>query len=122
MNLKVKFHESESSFKASFGESEQKINTSFSGTTFIRGDDGKDGTTFIPSVSDDGVITWENDGGLPNPPPVNIKGRDGKEGQNGKDGYSPVRGKDYWTDADRAAMVSDVIAALPVYNGEVVSV
>lgn len=38
---------------------------------------GKDGVTFTPSVSDDGIISWENDGGLPNPPPVNIKGQQG---------------------------------------------
>lgn len=39
----------------------------------------------------------------------------------GKDGYTPVRGKDYWTDADKAEMVSAVVSALPKYDGEVVS-
>ena len=37
----------------------------------------------------------------------------------GLNGYTPVRGTDYWTEADKAEMVRDVIAALPVYNGEV---
>ncbi len=37
-----------------------------------------------------------------------------------EDGYTPVKGVDYWTKADRNAMLTDVIAALPVYNGEVV--
>jgi hypothetical protein len=37
----------------------------------------------------------------------------------GKDGYTPVKGKDYYTEADKAEMVEDVIAALPKYNGEV---
>lgn len=37
----------------------------------------------------------------------------------GDPGYTPIKGKDYWTEADKAAMVADVIAALPVYNGEV---
>jgi hypothetical protein len=32
----------------------------------------------------------------------------------------PIKGVDYWTDADREAIVQQVIAALPVYNGEVV--
>lgn len=41
------------------------------------GQDGKDGTTFIPSVSADGVISWTNDGGLDNPEPVNIMGPEG---------------------------------------------
>lgn len=39
---------------------------------------------------------------------------------NGKDGRSPEKGTDYWTEADKDEMVADVIAALPVYNGEVV--
>lgn len=38
----------------------------------------------------------------------------------GEPGYTPVKGKDYYTEADKAEMVSAVIAALPVYNGEVV--
>ena len=41
-------------------------------------------------------------------------------GKDGADGYSPVKGTDYWTEADKAEMVADVIASLPVYNGEVV--
>ena len=36
--------------------------------------DGKDGTTFTPAVSADGVISWTNDGGLPNPQSQSIKG------------------------------------------------
>lgn len=33
--------------------------------------------------------------------------------KNGKDGKTPAKGTDYWTEADKAAMVSDVLAALP---------
>ena len=36
-----------------------------------------DGTTFTPTVSEDGVLSWTNDGDKPNPEPVNIKGEDG---------------------------------------------
>lgn len=39
---------------------------------------GDDGTTFYPHVSAEGVLSWTNDGGKPNPAPVNIKGADGK--------------------------------------------
>ena len=35
---------------------------------------------FVPSVSSDGILSWTNKAGLPNPPSVNIKGRDGKDG------------------------------------------
>ena len=40
----------------------------------------------------------------------------------GKDGHTPVKGYDYFTDADKAEMVSAVVSALPKYNGEVVAV
>ena len=33
---------------------------------------------------------------------------------------TPIKGVDYYTDADKAEMVAAVIAALPVYSGEVV--
>lgn len=46
-------------------------------------------------------------------------GKDGADGQPGKDGYTPIKGTDYFTEADKTAMVADVIAALPVYDGEV---
>ena len=46
-------------------------------------------------------------------------GKDGVDGQPGADGRTPVKGTDYWTDADKAEMVNAVLAALPVYNGEV---
>lgn len=38
---------------------------------------GENGAIFTPAVSPDGVISWTNDKGLPNPKPVNIKGKDG---------------------------------------------
>lgn len=60
------------------------------------GQDGEDGATFTPSVSEDGVISWTNDKGLPNPEPVNIKGPKGDDGDAGpqgspgQNGYSPT--------------------------------
>lgn len=45
----------------------------------VPGKDGVDGTTFIPSVSSEGVLSWTNDGGKENPTAVNIKGADGKD-------------------------------------------
>ena len=40
----------------------------------------------------------------------------------GADGKTPVKGTDYYTEADKEEMVSAVIASLPIYNGEVVTV
>lgn len=45
------------------------------------GQDGADGTTFTPSVSAAGVISWTNDGGKTNPEPVDIKGPQGDPGE-----------------------------------------
>ena len=49
-------------------------------------------------------------------------GSNGKDGKNGIDGYTPIKGTDYFTEADKAELVSNVIAALPKYDGEVVEV
>ena len=42
-----------------------------------------------------------------------------EEAEGGSDGSTPVKGVDYYTEADKEEMVADVIAALPVYDGEV---
>lgn len=41
------------------------------------------------------------------------KGDTGAQGAPGADGHTPVKGTDYWTAADKAEIVADVIAALP---------
>lgn len=45
------------------------------------------------------------------------KGDKGDPGTNGTDGKTPVKGTDYWTDADKTEMVNDVLAALPIWIG-----
>lgn len=50
------------------------------------------------------------------------QGIQGVPGASGPHGRTPVKGTDYYTEADKAEMVSAVIAALPVYDGEVVEV
>lgn len=41
----------------------------------------------------------------------------GPQGPAGADGYTPVKGVDYWTEEDKAEMVSDVLASLPNASG-----
>ena len=59
------------------------------------GQDGQDGATgpyFTPAVDASGNISWTNNGGLPNPTTMNIKGptgADGNDGADGQDGVSP---------------------------------
>lgn len=60
------------------------------------GERGEKGTTFTPSVSEDGTLSWSNDGGLANPDPVNITGP------------MPVKGTDYWTEADKQEILNDI--------------
>ena len=50
--------------------------------------DKDSGATFIPSVSEEGIISWTNDKKLPNPKPVNIMGI---KGDDGEDGVSVVK-------------------------------
>ena len=51
-----------------------------------QGASGRDGVTFTPSVSEDGDLSWTNDGGLANPQTVNIKGPKGDKGDTGPAG------------------------------------
>lgn len=44
-------------------------------------------------------------------------GATGATGPTGPAGYTPVKGTDYWTAADRQSMVNDVLAALPAAEG-----
>lgn len=56
------------------------------GTDGTDGDDGTDGVTFTPSISDEGVLSWTNNGELNNPKPRNIKGSKGDKGDKGDAG------------------------------------
>lgn len=46
--------------------------------TLVFGIEGDDGATFTPTVAEDGTLSWENDKGLENPAPANIRGPAGK--------------------------------------------
>lgn len=90
------------------------------------GTDGKDGATFTPSVSSEGIISWTNNQGLDNPEPQNIRGPQGLQGPQGEQGpkgatgpagYTPVKGVDYFTEADKQELVNEVLAAIPSAEG-----
>ena len=49
-------------------------------------------------------------------------GPKGDTGETGADGKTPVKGTDYFTELDKEEMINAVIAALPIYNGEVTEV
>ena len=56
------------------------------GTNGLDGIDGLDGTTFIPSVSATGDLSWSNTDGKTNPTTVNVKGPAGADGTDGAKG------------------------------------
>lgn len=47
--------------------------------TAPQGPSGANGVTFTPSVSEAGVLSWTNNGGLTNPSPISIKGPKGDD-------------------------------------------
>ena len=53
---------------------------------------GIDGVTFTPSVNEEGFISWSNNGGLPNPPSISIKGPAGATGAKGDRGLTGPAG------------------------------
>ena len=59
------------------------------------GGDGSSGdvVVYTPSISSEGVLSWTNNGDLPNPSPVNIKGPQGKTGATGAQGPAGADGK-----------------------------
>ena len=95
-----------------------------------RGMDGKDGQDGAPGA--DGITphigvngNWylgETDTGVKAEGQDGLDCKDGKDGKDGADGHTPVRGTDYWTTTDQTAIVADVLAALPDWDGLVESI
>lgn len=81
------------------------------------GKDGADGFSPIANVT-------QTEGGVT----ITITDKDGTtaatvtNGKDGADGCTPVKGVDYYTEEDKQELVVAVLAALPVYNGEVEAV
>ena len=92
-----------------------KMSTVYDGATGPQGDPGADGGYYTPKVTTAGVLSWTaSKTGMSSVSSVNIKGPQGPEGPQGP---KPVKGTDYWTAEDKAAMVQDVLAALPNASG-----
>ena len=86
----------------------------------LKGPKGENGATFTPNVSKTGNLSWTNDKNLENPETVNIRGPQGLQGiqgpqglqgdkgEKGDDGYTPVKGTDYFTEADKQEFIEAV--------------
>ena len=82
----------------------------------LKGDKGADGIT--PTIGTNG--NWylgTTDTGKPSRGEKGDKGADGTNGKDGINGQTPVKGTDYWTEADKAEIVADTLAALPTWTG-----
>lgn len=64
--------------------------TGETGAQGVQGEIGPRGYTFTPAVDDAGNLSWTNDGGLPNPKEINIKGPIGATGPQGNPGATPT--------------------------------
>lgn len=74
---------------------------------------GKDGVT--PTIGENG--NWylgDTDTGKPS---RGITGGPGPIGPAGADGYTPIKGTDYFTESDKTELVNSVLAALPAAKG-----
>ena len=74
------------------GEKGDKGDPGAQGPAGADGTPGQDGTTFTPSVSAAGVLSWTNDGGKQNPASVSIRGPAGTPGQDGAAGPAGADG------------------------------
>lgn len=100
MKIRARLREDPQTFSTDFTESNHTFRISAETLGIIAGN-GKDGTVFYPVVSDEGVISWINDGGLKNPDPVSIRG------PSGSDGISPIVTINAITDGHRIT-ISDI--------------
>lgn len=74
----------------------------------LQGATGAHYTPVITTTETTVMLGWTNNGGLANPDAVNIRGKDGK---------TPARGTDYWTETDKAEIINDVLTSLPNASG-----
>ena len=79
-------------FEENIIETEVSSNTIETESDSLIGTPGVDGVTFTPSVSQEGIISWTNNGGLSNPTPINIKGDKGDKGDKGEQGIQGIQG------------------------------
>ena len=59
----------------------------------VQGIQGERGYYYTPNLSNDGTLTWSNNGNLPNPGAVNLTGPQGIQGIQGPQGIQGIRGE-----------------------------
>lgn len=74
---------------------------------------GKDGATFTPSLSEEGLLSWTNDQGLQNPAAVSIRGPQGPTGPQGTPAVLSTHTGTLllgeWVNAQQAVGISEIV-------------
>lgn len=103
-------------FETEFSTNDQKFNTEFSNDEIAFNSDffnggvivGVDGASAYELAVENGFV------GTVEEWLASLKGKDGRDGidgENGKDGKTPVRGVDYYTEADKADLIESIKAS-----------
>lgn len=101
------------------------------GVKVLEAEDGEEGGYYTPHVTQPSSDTMQvsftpSKSGMESVAPVTVHlpagpagaaGKDGANGKDGADGYTPRRGVDYYTEADKDEMVNAVLDALPAAEG-----
>lgn len=78
------------------------------------------GVVFVPAVNGvTGMLSWTNNGGLPNPPPVKVKGKDGVAGESAYD--AALKGGFTGTETEfyqGISSIGNLNSILDIINGE----
>ena len=97
MKLDVKFNETDKSFAVQYESGDQTVGLDFDTIQMCKGETGKSAYELALENGFEGSEEeWI----------ASLHGRDGV------DGYTPVRGTDYWTEADKAEIQSYVNEAI----------
>lgn len=81
----------------------------------VKGDKGDKGDTSASGTSSADLKGEKGDKG--DKGDTGAPGTNGTNGKDGADGKTPVKGTDYYTEADKTEMVSRVLSALPTWTG-----
>lgn len=94
---------------ATINDTTPSTTTTYSGSKIEEIAKTKVGTTELNTAVENALTEAKKSG--------EFDGEPGAKGDPGDDGYTPVKGTDYWTEADKTEIVNDVLAALPTWEG-----
>ena len=107
MNISVTFREDDRDLDTRFSEADRDIPVTCSDIQTIRGRDGDDGKSAYEIAVENGFDGSEEEW------LASLVGPQGDTGEQGPAGYTPVRGKDYWTEADKQEIAEEAAALVP---------